>query len=239
MQELLFGGVTMRYPDSAFRLSTDSVLLADFAQVRPKSAVCDLGCGCGAISLMLCGREPTLTITGVEIQKAAAACARQNAIDNALRARFSIVEGDLRSHRQLLPCASFDAVVSNPPYYRASSGFAPNSEALSIARTEQCCTLDDLCRCAAWLLRTGGGFFLVHKPERLADVICALRQYALEPKRIRFVRHHPGAPVSLVLFEARKGAKPDLRFAPDLVLFTPDGRETDEYRTIYHMQEVT
>lgn len=237
MEELLFGGIRMRYHENQFRVSTDSVLAAAFARLRDGDAVCDLGCGCGAISLLLCGRYPGLRVTGIELQPDAAACARQNALENCLQARFRVIEGDLREHRTLFSPGSFHAVIANPPYYPANSGRPPQSAALAAARTELTCTLDDLCRCAAWLLKTGGSFTLVHKPERLADLICAMRARALEPKRIRFVRHTCAAPVSLVLLEARKGAKPGLTYEPDLVLFTPDGAETAEYRTIYHRQE--
>ena len=237
MEELLFGGIRMRYHESQFRVSTVSVLAADFARVRGNGAVCDLGCGCGAISLMLLGRYPALRVTGIEIQPDAVACARQNALDNGLDCRFHVIGGDLREHRALLSPGSFDAVVSNPPYYAVNSGYHAHAPALAAARTELHCTLDDICACAAWLLKTSGSFTLVHKPERLADLICSLRAHALEPKRIRFVRHTGAAPVSLVLLESRKGGKPGLCYEPDLALFTPDGVETAEYQRIYHRQE--
>lgn len=237
MQELLFGGIHMRYHESQFRVSTDSVLAAAFARLRPDDTVCDLGCGCGAISLLLCGQYPRLRVTGIELQPDAAACAGQNSLDNGLQDRFQVIQGDLRAHRVLFAPGTFCAVIANPPYYPAGSGRAPASPALAAARTELTCTLDELCQCAAWLLTTGGGFTLVHKPERLADIICSLRAHALEPKRLRFVRHTAAAPVSLVLLEARKHAGPGLCYDPDLVLFTPDGAETAEYRKIYHRQE--
>ena len=237
MEELLFGGIRMRYHESQFRVSTDSVLAAYFARARAKGAVCDLGCGCGAISLLLLGSCPDVTVTGVELQPDAAACARQNARDNGLQSRFHVIEGDLREYRALFSPGSFPSVVSNPPYYPANSGYHAQRAAIAAARTELTCTLDELCACAAWLLKTAGSFTLVHKPERLADLICSLRAHALEPKRIRFVRHTAASPVSLVLLEARKGGRPGLGYEPDLVLFEPDGSETAEYQRIYHRQE--
>lgn len=158
-------------------------------------------------------------------------------MQNGLSDRLRILCGDLREHRTLLPHSSFDAVVSNPPYYPAGSGGVSDSPALAAARTELFCTLDDLCACAAWLLRSGGRFFVVHKPERLAELICALSRRRLEPKRLRLVRHQAGGSVSLVLLEARLDGRPGLQFDPDLCLYDASGAESADFRRIYHHQE--
>lgn len=237
MVEELWSGIRMQYSAGQFRLSTDSMVLADFCTLPPRSAVCDLGCGCGSLSLLLCGKYPQAQLTGMELQEEAAALAQENAVQNSLSDRLRILCGDLREHRTLLPHSSFDAVVSNPPYYPAGSGGVSDSPALAAARTELFCTLDDLCACAAWLLRSGGRFFVVHKPERLAELICALSRRHLEPKRLRLVRHQAGGPVSLVLLEARLDGRPGLQFDPDLCLYDASGAESADFRRIYHHQE--
>ena len=237
MIEQLWGGLCMRWIEAQFRLSTDSMLLADFCRLAPQSAVCDLGCGCGSLSLLLCGKYPLLRVTGVELQPQAAALAEENAAQDGLDGRFSVIRGDLREHRTLLAHGSFDAVVSNPPYYPVGSGKCADSPALAAARTELTCSLGELCTCAAWLLRSGGRFFLVHKPERLADLMVSLRENRLEPKRLRLVRHRAGGPVSLVLLEARLDGKPGLVFEPDLALFDENGAESEDHKRIYHHQE--
>ena len=207
MEEQIGGKYRMELSQTQFSLSTDSIALADFARVFSGARVCDLGCGCGALGLLLLAKCETLQVTGVEIQEPAARCAAENAAQNGL-SQFSVLHGDLREYRTLLPANGFDIVVSNPPYYPVSGGAAPEKLPLAIARSEVCCTLSDLCACAAWCLRFGGSFFLVHKPERLTDLLVTLRENRLEPKRLQFVRHHPEASVSLVLVEARSGAKP-------------------------------
>lgn len=237
MIEQLWGGLCMRWSEAQFRLSTDSMLLADFCRLAPQSAVCGLGCGCGSLSLLLCGKYPLLRVTGVELQPQAAALAEENAAQDGLDGRFSVIRGDLREHRTLLAHGSFDAVVSNPPYYPVGSGKCADSPALAAARTELTCSLGELCTCAAWLLRSGGRFFLVHKPERLADLMVSLRENRLEPKRLRLVRHRAGGPVSLVLLEARLDGKPGLVFEPDLALFDENGAESEDHKRIYHHQE--
>ena len=236
MEEQIGGKYRMELSQTQFSLSTDSIALADFARVFSGARVCDLGCGCGALGLLLLAKCETLQVTGVEIQEPAARCAAENAAQNGL-SQFSVLHGDLREYRTLLPANGFDIVVSNPPYYPVSGGAAPEKLPLAIARSEVCCTLSDLCACAAWCLRFGGSFFLVHKPERLTDLLCDLRAVRLEPKRIRFVRHRAQSAVSLVLLESRLGGRPGLRYEPDLILYGPDGSASADCRRIYHRQE--
>ena len=226
-------GPRYRYDEQCFPPSTDSFLLGGFASLRRGEKVCDLGAGAGLLGLLLLAKCETLQVTGVEIQEPAARCAAENAAQNGL-SQFSVLHGDLREYRTLLPANGFDIVVSNPPYYPVSGGAAPDKLPLAIARSEVCCTLSDLCACAAWCLRFGGSFFLVHKPERLTDLLVTLRENRLEPKRLQFVRHHPEASVSLVLVEARSGAKPGLTLQNDLILYTSSGEKTADYKRLYH-----
>lgn len=230
--EALWNGVRLLQPSDQFRLGTDSVVLAAFARFPKGAAVADLGCGGGAIALMLLADDASLHVTGIELQPQAAALARENARVNGLD--FTVLEGDLRQIDSLLPAGSMDCVISNPPYFPVGSGQTARTSPLALARSEETCSLPQLVHAAAWLLRYGGRFALVHRPERLADLIWELRNQSLEPKRIRFVRHQQRSPVNLVLLEARKGGKPGLQYEPDLVLFDADGQETAEYRSIYH-----
>lgn len=233
MEELICGKYRMQIPQSQFSLSTDSMALADFVRVSSGARVCDLGCGCGALGLLLLAGDDTLRVTGVEIQTEAAFFAAQNALQNGLP-QLAVLHADLREHRSFLPANGFDAVVSNPPYYALPSGAVSRDASLAIARSELCCNLSELCRAAAWCLRFGGSFFLVHKPERLSDLFVTLRENRLEVKRMRFVCHHPGARASLVLLEARLGAKAGLTLEEDLFLFTPSGEKTADYNRLYH-----
>lgn len=229
--ETLWNGYTLLQPDDRFRLSTDSMLCAAFASFPKGSRVADLGCGSGAISLLLLAADPTLTVTGIELDEASAALAARNAAQCG--GAFSVLRGDLRQVRQLFAAGSMDGCISNPPYFPAGAGKQAQG-ALAQARCEDTLSLAQLTAAAAWLLKTGGRFVLVHRPERLADLIWELRSADLEPKRIRFVRHRAQSPVSLVLLEARKGGRPGLAYEPDLVLLDELGQETGEYRAIYH-----
>ena len=136
-----------------------------------------------------------------------------------------------------LPAGSFDLAVCNPPYFPPSAGPLPKGEARRTARTEEACTLEDVCRAAGRLLRWGGAFCLVHKPERLTDLLCALRGEGLEPKRLRLVSLRPERAPSLLLLEARRGGKPGLAVEEPLILENPDGSPTAELNRIYFREE--
>ncbi len=233
--EVLSCGMRILQTDDLFRLGTDSMLLSDFSTPLRGKRVADLGCGGGALGVLLCAANAACEITGIEIQKRAFDIARRNIQINALSHRFTVHHGDLRRIREIVPANSFDCVVSNPPYFPPGGGAQAKDEAFAIARTERCCTLRELCAAASWLLRYGGSFYLVHRPERLAELIYTLNAYKLEPKRLRLVRHQPNAPVSLILLESRLGGKPGLQIEPELHLFTSSGEKTEEYRRIYHM----
>lgn len=236
MEEILHNGIVLRHGDGSFRLGTDSMLLAHFSAPFCVGRVADLGAGCGTLGLLLCAANECCAVTGIELNETAHRIALENATASGLSERLRPILGDVRAIRTLLPSGSFDTVVSNPPYFSVGSG--RESTAAAAARSERTLNLTQLCAAAAWLLPSGGRFALVHRPERLCDIFCALRENGLEPKRLQFVRHTAAAPVCLVLLEARRGGKPGLQYEPDFIEFYPDGTETEQYRAAYHRGEV-
>lgn len=226
----LWGGIRL-YDTGLFPLSTDSILLADFLPLPSNGKIVDLGSGCGTLGLLLCGRSSNCTVTGIELQEASHLAALENIRQNHLQSRLTSVLGDLRDIRRLLPQGQFDCAVSNPPYFPQNSGAAGQGAS---ARMEDCCTPEDLFSAARWLVRYGGTFCLVHRPERLTDLLVAARNADLEPKKLRFVRHKPDAPVNLVLLQCKHGGRPGLELQQDLILWNPDGTATAEQNRIYH-----
>ena len=218
-----------------FRLSTDSVLLADF--IRPEAARrgVDLGCGSGILALLLLVRTEKLDMTGLELLPEAAALACENLAANGLAARGRAVCGDIRRVRELFAAGSFDLAAANPPYYPVSGGALSPDPGRAAARSELTCTLDELCAAAAWLLRSGGSFSLVYKPERLSELFVRLTAHGLEPKRLRLVCERAGSEPCLALVESRRGGKTGLRVEPCLPLRDPDGAPSGEQRRIYHL----
>ena len=218
-------------------LSTDSVLLADFVRLSGMGRGIDLGCASGVLMLLLLQRSQRLEMTGLELLENAAALARENLAVNGWSERGQVLTGDIRSARELFRPGCFDLVISNPPYFPAGSGAVSPDPGRALARSEQGCSLEELCDAAAWLCREGGRFCLVHKPEQLSRLFCVLSARGLEPKRLRLVCPRPTSPASLVLIEARRAGRPGLVIEPDLILRDESGRETGEYRRIYHRSD--
>ena len=231
MEYLWPGGPVFFYDDSLFKPSTDAFLLGYFARPRAGESVCDLGAGTGLIGLLLLAREPLLSLHNVEIQPTALLLAVRTARANGLGVSQHLA--DLRHLESILAAGSMDYVVSNPPYFSAGSGGIPSTPSRRTARTEDVCTLEDVCAAAARLLRWGGRFALVYRPERLCDLMVVLRQCGLEPKRLRLVQHTASAAPSLVLLESRRGGRPSLTVEPPLVLRDAEGRETPEVQAAY------
>ena len=236
-ESLCPGGLRFVYDDVHFRPGTDTFLLSSLPRLKPGYRVCDLGCGTGLLSLLLLQRQPQLQVTGVEIEPEAAELCRWASGENRLGDRLRTVTGDLRKIRSLLPAGAFDLVVCNPPYYPPGSGKVPSAAPLRNARSEHGCTLEEVCAAAAYLLRWSGSFCLVHKPERLTDVLCTLRSASIEPKRLRMVSCRDGQAPSLVLLEGRRGGRPGIRIEPPLILETPEGTPTREMDVIYFRKQ--
>lgn len=234
------GGYRFVWDEQSFPPGTDTFLLSSLPRLKPGLRVCDLGCGSGLLGLLLLQRQPQLTVTGVELQEHAVLLAEKAALENSLHDRLFFCREDLRKVKTRFPTGSFDLVVCNPPYYPPESGRLAQDAAARAARAELHCTLPDICRAAAYLLRWGGSFCLVHKPERLADVLCALRESGMEAKRLRTVCTHAGSAPSLLLVEGRRGGKPGLTIEEPLILQNRDGTPTAEVNAIYfRLQEDT
>jgi len=233
IDELWPGGPLFESGDGVYKVGTDSALLADFVVRKSRKRtkrVMDLGCGSGIITVLLAVNLPELLIDGVDISSVAVDCATKNAELAGITERVNNIKDDLRNFRDLWKPESYDLVVSNPPYYTPESGYISPDAKRASARSEQQCTLDDVCAAAGYLTKWGGSFALVHKPERLADVFRSLEKYKLEPKRLRFVQNMSDSPPSLVLIESRKGGNPSLIIEAPLILRNDDGSESDELK---------
>lgn len=228
--EFLSNGLTLELCDSAFPLSTDSIALADFIKLPRQAAVLDLGAGCGTLGLLLCARDAACRVTGIELDPNAHAMALHNAAVNSLGDRLTSICNDLKNFAAFIKPGDFSCCVSNPPYF--SGG--PESKTHPTARRDDTCSMADLMAAAAWALKYGGDLFLVHRPEKLGELIGCAAQKGLEIKRLRLLRHKQDGPVTLILAQCRKGAKPGLIWEEEFLHF-PDGAPSDHYRKLYHL----
>lgn len=227
--EQLIHGYTLDIPEGAFPLSTDSMLLSGFVRLPKQAEVLDLGSGCGTLGLLLCARADDCHVTGLELDETAHTAALENIRRNSLDGRMRSLNTDIRSFRTAVTPGSFSCVVSNPPYFSAG----PESK-LTAARREDCCSPQELFEAAAWALKYGGDFYIVHRPERLAELCHRAASAGFEPKRLCLVRYRQDSPVSLILLQCRKGGKPGLVWE-EFLLNNADRSPSQAYRELYHL----
>ncbi len=230
--EQLPNGITLNIPKGAFPLSTDSMALAHFARLPKKARVLDLGAGPGTLGLLLCAKDSGCTVSGVELDETAHRAALENIEANGLAGRMESICADAAQVPGLFAAGSFSVCISNPPYFSAG----PASRTLPAARREDTLTPQSLMRSAAWALKTGGDLFLVHRPERMAQLMALGAQHGLECKRLCLLRHREDGPIALALLALRKGAKPGLHI-DEWALHRSDGSPTELYHSIYHIEK--
>lgn len=212
---------------------TDAVLLASFSNPSRRDKALDMGTGCGIIPLLWARDSEACEIECVDIQENAVNQAAHSVKRNALDSRIKVHKADLRQISSLYESDSFTLVTMNPPYKPVNTGIESADESARIARHEVCCTVEDAVGAAAYVLKFGGRFCMCHRPERLCDVICAMRSRSVEPKRLRFVCDREGEAPFLFLIEGKKGAKPFLKVEKQLVLKNSDLKFTKEMNDIY------
>ena len=224
---------------SEHRFGTDAFLLADFAAPRHKDLVCDLGTGCGIIPMIMMKNSQPKGVVGVELQDQADEQFRFSIAESRLEGTVSAVHADIRRiadktvDEPLLAPHSFDLVTCNPPYKAGNAGILSDTQADQIARHETLCTIRDVCFAAERLLKFGGRLAICQRPERLCDVINAMRLASIEPKRLRFVSKTAADPPWLFLIEGKKGSKPFLQVEPLLIVQGENGF-SDELLKIYN-----
>ena len=212
-----------------FCFGMDAVLLSGFARAREGDRVLDLGTGTGIIPLLMNAKTKASHFTGLEIQPESADMARRSVALNGLEEKIGIIKEAV----SLFGAASFDVVTSNPPYMTEHHGLANPREPKAIARHEILCTLEDVVSQGSRLLKPGGNFFLVHRPFRLVDILVLLRQYKLEPKRMKLVHPFVDKEPNMVLIEANRGGRARMHVEPPLIVYKEPGIYTDEIYDIY------
>ncbi len=216
-----------------FCFGMDAVLLSGFAKVKPGENVLDLGTGTGIIPILLEAKTEGNHFTGLEIQEESADMAGRSVALNRLLDKINIVTGDIKEASKIFGAASFDVVTSNPPYMNDNHGITNPELPKAIARHEILCTLEDVIREAARVLRPGGRFYMVHRPFRLVEIINTLSAYKLEPKRMKFVHPFQDKEPNMVLIESIKGGGSMIKVEAPLVVYKEPNVYTDEIYDIY------
>lgn len=218
-----------------FCFGMDAVLLSDFASGNPKARVMDLGTGTGVIPILMAARGKGAHFTALEIQEKSADMAARSVRMNNLQDKISVVQGDIKEANLNFKAASFDVVTSNPPYINQSHGLENPEEPKNIARHEILVTLEEVIKTAAYLLKPGGSFAMVHKPFRLGEIFRHMSTYKLEPKRMCMVQPYAHKEPNMVLIEATKCGRPMLKVEPALIVYNRDGSYTEDLLQRYQM----
>lgn len=213
---------------------TDAYLLAAFTKAVPCGRAADLGCGTGVISLLCAARGRFSQIYACELQSEYASLTERNVKLNGLLDKISVLNIDVRDLTQKDTEGQLDAVFTNPPYMKANSGRENPDDEKNIARRELNGTIVDFCNAAGRLLKSGGTFYAVHRPERMCDLICAMREAKIEPKTMLYVCPDADTPPSLILVEGRKDGSPSIYLSRSLYIYKKGTREyTEDMDAVY------
>lgn len=233
IDDLQLHGLRLIQNPQAFCFGVDAVLLSDFADVKRNHRVLDIGTGTGIIPILLAGKTKAESIVGLEIQEDMAEMASRSVRLNNLESRIKIISGDIKKYREYFKKASFDVVVSNPPYTNKGCGLVNPHDSKAVSRHEILCSLEDVVGAAAELLVPGGQLAMVHRPERLADIICCMRNCGIEPKYLRMVHPKPFKKPNMILIKGNRGGNPELKVMEPLYVYNSDGTYSDEINRIY------
>ena len=235
IDDLEFKGLKIIQNEKGFCFGMDSVLLSDFAKnMKNNSTVLDLGTGTGIIPILLCGKTNLKKVIGIEIQQDVANMAKRSSQLNNLQDRFEVVNTNIIDLKNIYEKQSFDVIVTNPPYKKENTGITNENEAKLISRHEITANLEDFISISKDLLKDKGEFYMVHRPERLVDILSLMRKYKIEPKILKFVSPNKNKESNLILIKGIKNANSFLRVEKNLYVYNEDGKYTNEILKIYN-----
>lgn len=228
LDDLQVNGYEIIQHPGKFCFGMDAVLLSNFARVKHGEHALDLGTGTGIIPILLTAKTEGQSFVGLEIQEESADMARRSVAHNQLEHKIEIVTGDIKEAATIFGPASFDVITTNPPYMIGQHGIANASDTKAIARHEVLCTLDDILRESAKILRPGGRFYMVHRPFRLAEILSKMVEVKIEPKRMRMVHPYVDKEPNMVLIEGKRGGNSRMTVERPLIVYRETGVYSEE-----------
>ncbi|ACQ54345.1 tRNA1(Val) (adenine(37)-N6)-methyltransferase [Clostridium botulinum] len=236
LDDLQLKGIHVIQKKQAFRFGIDAVLLGNFPTIKNGAKVVDLCSGTGIIPFILAGKTNASNIIGIEIQKEIADMANRSIKYNNLQKKVRFIEGDLKNLKLLKDIEKVDVVTVNPPYKTQGTGIININDKNAISRHEICCTLDDVVKAAKVLLRDKGKLYMIHRPDRIVDIMNVMRKYYIEPKLIRTIHPAVDKPPSMILIEGQKNGGKFLKWDRPLYIYDENNKYTNEVKRIYGME---
>ena len=239
IDDLQYKGLRIIQKREGFRFGIDAVLLANFTKVRKNQKVIDLGTGTGIISILIAAKNEPGIVKGIEIQQDMVEMAQRSVKLNRLDEKINIIHADIKEAVDYFGSSSFDVVVTNPPYMNRGGGLLNSSDKKALSRHELLCTLEDVVRVSSKLLVPGGLFSMVHRPDRLVDIVFLMRSHGIEPKQLRFVHPAPYKKPNLMLINGARGGRPQLKMMDPLYVYDEKGCYSEEINEIYQREVKT
>lgn len=236
LDDLQIKGIHVIQKKQAFRFGIDAVLLANFPKVKNGAKIVDLCSGTGIIPFILAGKTNAISIIGIEIQKEISDMAKRSVEYNRLQEKVKFIEGDLKDTKLLKDIEKVDIVTVNPPYKTQGTGIVNVNDKNAISRHEICCTLDDVVKAAKILLKDKGKLYMIHRPDRIVDIMNVMRKYFIEPKLIRTIHPSVDKAPSMILIEGQKNGGKFLKWDRPLYIYNENNKYTDEIKRIYGME---
>ncbi|EPY2278707.1 tRNA1(Val) (adenine(37)-N6)-methyltransferase [Clostridium sporogenes] len=236
LDDLQLKGIHVIQKKQAFRFGIDAVLLANFPRIKNGDKVVDLCTGTGIIPFILAGKTNASNIIGIEIQKEIADMAKRSIKYNNLQEKVKFIEGDLKDIKLLKDIEKVDVVTVNPPYKTQGTGIININDKNAISRHEICCTLDDVVKAAKILLKDKGKLYMIHRPDRIVDIMNVMRKYCIEPKLIRTIHPVVDKAPSMILIEGQKNGGKFLKWDSPLYIYDENNKYTNEVKRIYGME---
>lgn len=233
LDDLQINEVKVIQKKNAFRFGVDAVLLANYAKIKRNSRIVDLCSGTGIIPFIIAGKTEASSITGLEIQEQLVDMANRTVKYNKFENKIDFINGDLKDIELIKAIKKADVVTVNPPYKLCNSGIINKNDDNAISRHEICCKLEDVIAAARIILKDNGRFFMVHRPERIADALCIMRKYKIEPKSIKMVHPSINKAPNIMLIEGQRDGGRFLKWEEPLYVHNEDGSYTDEIEKIY------
>ncbi len=235
VDDLQLDGLRLIQNPDWFCFGVDAVLLSDFStkSIKKGSTVLDLCSGNGIIPILLSAKSSASKLYGIELQTPVADLAKRNILLNNLQDKLEIINDDLKNAVNIFGKSIFDNITCNPPYKELQGGMQNSSDIMTIARHEVFCTLNDVFSISSQLLKPYGKLSIIHRPERLVEIICLMREHRIEPKRLRFVHPSPNKTATMILIEGAKHQNPKLFLESPLYIHDNNGNYTEEINRIY------
>ncbi len=236
IDDLQLKGIKVIQKKKSFRFGIDAVLLSNFSKVKNGNKVIDLCTGTGIIPFIIAGKTKAEYIKGIEIQEDMVEMANRTVSYNELQERVEFINKDLKDIKFIKSLDKVDIVTVNPPYKVSGTGIINKNDKNTIARHEICCNLDNVMEASKILLKDKGKFFMVHRPERIADIMCSMRKFKIEPKLIKMVYPSYNKKPTMVLIEGQKNAGKFLKWDKPLYVYDENNQYTREVKDIYGIE---